>query len=81
VQLGNVVKFVSVTNGDTGHHEMGGDPLARRRYREAQRAAEIADVEYEIYDFKNSEKKESSAQNSLFCTELHIAEEEHGRIV
>lgn len=55
VQLGNVVKFVSVTNGDTGHHEMGGGPLARRRYREAQRAAEIAGVEYEIYDIHNGQ--------------------------
>lgn len=54
-QLGNTVKFVSVTNGDTGHHKMGGVPLARRRYQEAQRAGEIAGIEYEIYDIHNGQ--------------------------
>ncbi|MFP4250487.1 MAG: PIG-L deacetylase family protein [Armatimonadota bacterium] len=51
--LGHHVKFISMTNGDTGHHEMGGGPLARRRCAEAQAAAEIADIEYEIYDIHN----------------------------
>lgn len=53
--LGHAVKFVSVTNGDTGHHEMGGGPLARRRYQEAQCAAQVADIEYEVYDLHNGE--------------------------
>lgn len=53
--LGHRVKFVSVTNGDTGHHQMGGGPLARRRYAEAQAAARIADIEYEVYDLHNGE--------------------------
>jgi LmbE family N-acetylglucosaminyl deacetylase len=52
-ELGHHVKFISMTNGDTGHHEMGGGPLARRRHEEAQRAAEVADIEYEIYDIHN----------------------------
>lgn len=52
---GHEVKFVSVTNGDTGHHEMGGGPLARRRYEEAQRSAEIAGIEYEILDIHNGQ--------------------------
>jgi LmbE family N-acetylglucosaminyl deacetylase len=50
---GHHVKFISMTNGDTGHHEMGGGPLARRRYAEAQCAAEVADIEYEVYDIHN----------------------------
>ena len=53
--LGHEVKFVSVTNGDTGHHEMGGGPLARRRYAETQAAARVADIEYEVYDIHNGE--------------------------
>ena len=36
--LGHEVKFVSVTNGDAGHHEIGGVELARRRRAEAQAA-------------------------------------------
>jgi LmbE family N-acetylglucosaminyl deacetylase len=51
--LGHAVKFISMTNGDTGHHEMGGGPLARRRYAEAQASAKIADIEYEIFDIHN----------------------------
>ncbi|HOE88715.1 MAG TPA: PIG-L family deacetylase, partial [Sphaerochaeta sp.] len=35
---GHTVKFVSCTNGGTGHHEIGGIELVRRRYEEAQRA-------------------------------------------
>ncbi len=53
--LGHRVKFVSVTNGDTGHHEMGGGPLARRRYAETQAAARVADIEYEVFDIHNGE--------------------------
>ena len=53
--LGHHVKFISMTNGDTGHYSMGGGPLARRRYQEAQACAAIADIEYEIYDIHNGE--------------------------
>ena len=38
-QMGYAVKFVSVTNGDAGHQVMKGEPLAKRRYAEAQEAA------------------------------------------
>ena len=36
VKLGNKVKFVSVTNGDIGHHQMAGAILARRRTAEVK---------------------------------------------
>lgn len=55
VQQGHRVKFVSVTNGDAGHHEMGGGPLAQRRYAEAQAAAEIIGIEYELLDNHDGE--------------------------
>jgi len=51
--LGHHVKFISMTNGDTGHHELGGGPLARRRYQETQCAAKVADIEYEVFDIHN----------------------------
>ncbi len=55
VQQGHHVKFVSVTNGDAGHHEMGGGPLAQRRNAEAQAAAEIIGIEYELLDNHDGE--------------------------
>ena len=33
-QAGHAVKFVSVTNGDAGHHKIKGPELAARRYAE-----------------------------------------------
>lgn len=39
-EMGHKVKFVSVTNGDAGHHEMGGGVLAKVRYEESMEAAE-----------------------------------------
>ena len=53
--LGHNVKFVSMTNGDTGHYSMGGGPLARRRNEEAQASGRIADVRYEVLDIHNGE--------------------------
>ena len=38
-KAGHAVKFLSVTNGDAGHHEMGGAVLAKRRYLETQESA------------------------------------------
>ena len=55
VQQGHIVKFVSVTNGDAGHHEMGGGPLAQRRNAEAQAASEIIGIEYELLDNHDGE--------------------------
>ena len=59
--LGHRVRFVSMTNGDTGHYSMGGGPLARRRYAEAQAAAKVADIEYEVLDIHNGELEPSVA--------------------
>lgn len=49
-QRGDIVKFVSATNGNAGHHEMGGGPLARRRATECRAVAEVADIEYEVLE-------------------------------
>ncbi len=58
--LGHKVKFVSVTNGDTGHYKIGGIELARRRYAEAQASAKIANLEeYQILDWHNGELEPS----------------------
>jgi len=41
---GHRVKFVAVTNGDIGHHEMAGGPLAQRRAAEVAAAGEILGI-------------------------------------
>ena len=47
---GHVVKMVSLTNGDAGHHEMGGAPLAWRRRAEAAAAGKCLGAEYIALD-------------------------------
>jgi LmbE family N-acetylglucosaminyl deacetylase len=54
-KAGHKVKFVVVTNGDIGHHEMAGAILARRRAEEARRAAAILGVETEVLDNHDGE--------------------------
>lgn len=52
---GHRVKFVSVTNGDAGHHEQSGGILAKRRRAEAQEAGRRIGVEYEVLDNHDGE--------------------------
>jgi LmbE family N-acetylglucosaminyl deacetylase len=55
-QMGHEVKFVSITNGDHGHQDIGGGPLARIRNAEAQEAARRLGVkEYVIMDNHDAE--------------------------
>jgi len=48
--LGHRVRFVSATNGNAGHHEKGGAPLAAIRVEEARQAAAVAGVESLVLD-------------------------------
>jgi len=54
-EQGHKVKFVAVTNGDIGHHEMAGAILARRRTKEVERCAEILGIETEVLDNHDGE--------------------------
>lgn len=49
-QQGHVVKMVSLTNGDAGHHEEGGAPLAWRRRKEAAAAGAAVGAAYITLD-------------------------------
>jgi LmbE family N-acetylglucosaminyl deacetylase len=49
-RLGHVVKMVSVTSGDAGHHVQGGPELAARRRLEAVAAGEVIGAEYVTWD-------------------------------
>jgi LmbE family N-acetylglucosaminyl deacetylase len=53
--LGHKVRFVSVTNGDAGHHEQGGGQLAMRRRAEAEEAGRRIGVEYVVLDNHDGE--------------------------
>lgn len=55
-KAGHAVKFLSVTNGDAGHHEIGGAALAKRRYLETQESARrIGIAEYQVLDNHDGE--------------------------
>src|SRR5690349_1238862 len=47
-KMGHAVKFVSVTNGDAGHQDIGGSALAHRRYARAQEAGKRFGVTYDV---------------------------------
>ncbi len=47
---GHVVRIVSVTNGEAGHHELSGPPLTARRRAEAAAAAAVIGAESEVWD-------------------------------
>ena len=54
-KAGHNVLFVSLTNGDAGHHEKGGGALARIRSAEAMEAGKRFGVEYIVLDNHDGE--------------------------
>lgn len=54
-KLGHHVKLVSVTNGDIGHWNMAGGPLAQRRTAEAQAVARKLGTTSEVLDIHDGE--------------------------
>lgn len=54
-QQGHQVKMVSLTNGDSGHFEQGGAPLAWRRRQEAAASGAVLGCEYITLDTHDGE--------------------------
>ena len=52
---GHKVKFVAMTNGDVGHFETAGGPLARRRKAEVAECARILGIETDVMDIHDGE--------------------------
>jgi N-acetylglucosamine malate deacetylase 1 len=52
---GHKVKLVAMTNGDVGHFEQAGGPLAKRRKAEVQECARIFGAESEVLDIHDGE--------------------------
>jgi LmbE family N-acetylglucosaminyl deacetylase len=49
-EAGHEVRFVSVTNGEAGHHLGAGPGLVRRRRAEAEAAAAVVGLRYDVWD-------------------------------
>src|SRR5215204_3956441 len=69
-KLGHKVKFVSVTNGDIGHHEMAGAILARRREAEVQKCAKILGITTDVLDIHDGELLPTLENRRLFTRKI-----------
>ena len=54
-EAGHNVMFISVTNGDAGHHEKGGGALARIRMAESEEAGRRLGIQYVVLDHHDGE--------------------------
>ncbi len=63
---GHVVRFVSATDGGTGHHEMGGAALVRRRIAEARAAADVIGIESQVLPIPNGQIEPNLAYRAMF---------------
>lgn len=52
-RCGAEVRFVSVTNGESGHHKIHGPELAKIRKQEAAAAGEVIGIRYDVLDFRD----------------------------
>jgi len=68
--LGHHVKFVSATNGDIGHWQMAGGPLAQRRYDEVQKAAKILGITTDVLDIHDGELLPTLENRRLFTRKI-----------
>jgi LmbE family N-acetylglucosaminyl deacetylase len=68
-RAGHAVKLVSVTNGDIGHWDMAGGPLARRRTAESAAVARTLGVKSEVLDIHDGEL-EPTLENRRTITRL-----------
>lgn len=63
---GHVVKFVSATNGETGHHVQAGAALVRRRMAESAAAAAVLGVQSEILPIANGQIEPTLVYRRMF---------------
>jgi LmbE family N-acetylglucosaminyl deacetylase len=63
-RAGHVVKMVSLTNGDAGHHVEPGPKLAARRKLEAKAAGDVIGIEYAVLDHHDGELQPTIANRN-----------------
>ena len=69
-QLGRPVKFVSITDGSSGHHQMQPAELAARRKQEATNSAALIGAECEVWDFSDGRLLPSLQLREQIITEI-----------
>lgn len=67
---GDLVKFVSLTNGDSGHFSEGGGALARRRRAEAEEAGRRIGIVYGVLDNHDGELEPTLAVRRQVIREI-----------
>ncbi len=65
-KAGHVVRFVSATNGGTGHHAIGGVELVGRRMEEAKNAAKVIGIESQVMEMTNGDLEPSLVYRKMF---------------
>ena len=55
IKAGHSVQFLSMCNGCGGHHENSPEEIAKRRYLEAQKVAQITGVKYDVWEIPDCE--------------------------
>src|SRR5436190_4974588 len=65
--LGHHVKFVSCTNGDIGHWNMAGGPLALRRAAEVQQTSRLLGISHEVLDIHDGELMVTMENRRTIC--------------
>lgn len=63
-RLGHQVKFISVTNGNAGHHDLMGNDLVDRRSMETVAASQVLGVAYEVLDHDDGQLEPSVANRN-----------------
>jgi LmbE family N-acetylglucosaminyl deacetylase len=67
---GDLVKFVSLTNGDAGHFSEGGGALAKRRRAEAKEAGRRIGIVYDVLDNHDGELEPTLAVRRQVIREI-----------
>ena len=65
--LGYHVKFVSCTNGDIGHWNMAGGPLAMRRAAEVKQTSKLLGISHEVLDIHDGELMVTMENRRTIC--------------
>ena len=70
LDLGHKVKFLTATNGCSGHHEQMGGVMAVRRQHETEKVAALTGVEYEMLDIDDGFLTTGLAERKLMMCSI-----------
>ena len=70
LDLGHRVRYLTATNGCSGHHLQMGGTIAVRRKKEAEKVAALAGVEYELLDIDDGSLMAGLAERRLLMRSI-----------